>query len=685
MLRVGIDVGGTFTDLFGWDLSTSGADVREAKVLTTPADPSIGVMNALEAAGIDPKEIDTIVHGTTIATNALIERRYPEPALITTQGFRDVIEIGRQRRKALYDPYQVKSEPLIRRSRRFGINERLDARGNTVTPVDREECREVIERIAELGITNIAVAFINAYRDGRHEQEVAELVREIIPSAQIALSSETRPKMRELGRFTTTVVRAALLPAVSAYIERLEQKLAEAGSTAPLYIVKSNGGMMSGATAKERPEELIESGPAGGVAAGSYLSRLLDSPSLIITDVGGTSFEASLMEDGQGLITDEYEIEWERPVITPMLDIRSIGAGGGSIAWIDDGGSLRVGPQSAGADPGPACYGRDGKRPTVTDANLVLGRIDPTLGGKFDLDLDAAVEAITTVAEPLGMSVLDCAEGITKIVSENMATAIRMVSTDRGRDPRDHTMVAFGGAGGLHAHTIAQSVGITDVLVPRFAGVACAFGATTMDIRHDLESTFFASTDETDVSELNVAFERLEQEVVGLLEKDGVSRDVINLERGAQMRYVGQSYDVTTPVPSGELTAESLIAIADAFNKVHEREYGVYSDTFPVAFVTLRVTGIGATARPGHESFSAAMRHEGDQNGSSIKGRRLAYFGGQHHEVEVHDVTKLAVDQVITGPAIIEQPDGVIVLPPGAVGRADRYENVVITTEEVTA
>ena len=683
MLRVGIDVGGTFTDLFGWDLSAA-EKVRDAKVLTTPEDPSIGVMDALEAAGIDPKEIHTIVHGTTIATNALIERRYPEPALITTQGFRDVIEIGRQRRKALYDPYQVKSAPLIRRSRRFGIDERMDAHGNTITPVDRDECRKVIEQIAELGISNIAVAFINAYRDGRHEQEVAELIREIIPNAQIALSSETRPKMRELGRFTTTVVRAALLPAVSAYIERLEQKLTDAGSTAPLFIVKSNGGMMSGATAKERPEELIESGPAGGVAAGSYLSKLMDAPSLIITDVGGTSFEASLMEDGLGLITDEYEIEWERPIITPMLDIRSIGAGGGSIAWIDDGGSLRVGPQSAGADPGPACYGRGGLKATVTDANLVLGRIDPTLGGKFDLDLDAAMQAIMTIAEPLGMSGHDCAEGITEIVSESMASAIRMVSTDRGRDPRDHTMVAFGGAGGLHAHTIAQSVGITNVLVPRFAGVACAFGATIMDIRHDLESTFFAPIEETDVSELNAAFAELEQKVTTLMEQDGVSADVITLERAAQMRYIGQSYDVTTPVPSEELTAASLVGIADAFNGVHEREYGVFSETFPVAFVTLRVTGIGATARPGDDSFSAAMRHEGDQDGS-IKERRLAYFGGEHVEVEVHDVARLSVGQVVSGPAIIEQPDGVIVLPPGAVGRADRYENVVITHEEVTA
>src|SRR3954454_21973535 len=599
MLRVGVDVGGTFTDLFAWDGDApEDSRVREAKVLTTPADPSVGVMNALEAAGIDPSTIVTIVHGTTIATNALIERRYREPALITTTGFRDVLEIGRQRRRRLYDPYQVKVPPLIERSRRFTVAERMSADGTPVEPLDRDEARRVAERVAATGIQSVAGAFINAYRNGEHEEAMRDALLDVLPDAKVALSSQTRPKMRELGRFVTTAIRAALLPAVDDYIDRLQRKLEEAGCRAPLFIVKSNGGMMSGATARQRPEELIESGPAGGVAAGSYLSTLMGSSSLIITDVGGTSFEASLMEDGQGLVTDEYEIEWERPVITPMLDIRSIGAGGGSIAWIDDGGSLRVGPKSAGADPGPACYGRGGTQPTVTDANLVLGRIDPSLGGKLTLDVAAATEAVRTVAEPLGLSVLDCAEGITQIVSENMAVAIRMVSTDRGRDPRDHTLVAFGGAGGLHAYEIARAVGIESVLVPPYAGVACAFGATTMDVRHDLERTFYAPIDGVDLAALNEAFAALEDDVRTLLGADDVAGADIVLERSAQMRYVGQSYEVTTPVPDGELDAAAVEALAGTFNGVHEREYGVASSDFAVAFVTLRVTGIGRTAKP---------------------------------------------------------------------------------------
>ncbi len=504
MQRVGIDVGGTFTDLFAWDDSVSRErPIREAKVLSTPADPSIGAMEALSRAGIDPGDIGVVIHGTTIATNALLERSYPEPALITTRGFRDVLEIGRQRRRHLYDPYQTKTRPLISRTRRYTVTEKLGADGSTVTPVDRVEAEAVVELIAQAGISNIAVAFINSYRDGRHEAEIREIILDRIPHAQVALSSETRPKVRELGRFVTTAIRAALLPAVGDYISRLERRLADAGSSAKLYIVKSNGGMMSCATAKERPEELLVSGPAGGVAAGGFLSQLLAAPNLIVADVGGTSFEASLMEDGRGLVTDEHEIEWEQPIITPMLDIRTIGAGGGSIVWTDDGGSLRVGPQSAGADPGPACYRRGGTLPTVTDANLVLGRIDPTLGGKLDLDLAAARAAIETVAAPLDLPVEACAEGIIEIVCENMAAAIRMVSTDRGRDPRDHTLVAFGGAGGLHAYKIAAAVGIRDVVVPRFAGVGCAFGATTMDVRHDVESTFFALAHEADKDELN--------------------------------------------------------------------------------------------------------------------------------------------------------------------------------------
>jgi N-methylhydantoinase A len=359
MWRVGIDVGGTFTDLFAWEEET-GQSVT-AKVLTTKHDRALGVLQVIEQAQLPVDRIATLIHGSTTATNALIERSYPPAAMVTTEGFRDTIEIGRQRRQHLYDPYQTKPRPLIPRRYRLTVPERISAKGEVFVPLDEEAARKVAARIAELELESVAVAFINAYVNPAHEQRMGEILQARLSQAHIALSSDTRPKFRELGRFVTTAIRAVLLPVMSAYFARLETMLRERGFTGSVFIIKSNGGMMGVELAKQRPEELIESGPAGGVAYASYLSARSGFSRAIHTDMGGTSFDASIVEDGQGLITHEYELEWEVPVITPMLDIRSVGAGGGSIAWVDQGGSLRVGPQSAGADPGPACYGRDGR------------------------------------------------------------------------------------------------------------------------------------------------------------------------------------------------------------------------------------------------------------------------------------------------------------------------------------
>lgn len=682
MFRVGVDVGGTFTDLFAWEDGPSGARTsRTAKVLTTPEDPSIGVINALRKAEIEPSKITRLIHGTTIATNALLERKYREPAVICTEGFRDTLEIGRQRRETLYDPYQVKAKPLVSRYNRFTVPEKLAFDGAVVRPLDEDAAREVAREIARRGITSVAVCFINGYKDTRHETRMRAILLEEVPGVQVALSGETRPKVRELGRFTTTTIRAAMLPVVGDYMSRLEAQLQSEGYTAPLSVVKSNGGKMGVETAKERPEELIASGPAGGVAAGGYLSELTGQQNLIVTDVGGTSFEASLLENGRGLVTDEYELEWEKPVIVPMLDIRSIGAGGGSIAWLDDGGSLRVGPHSAGASPGPACYGRGGKRPTVTDANLVLGRISADLGGKFTLDVDAARAAIGTVAEPLGLSVEKCAESIAHIVSESMASAIRMVSSDRGRDPRDQTLVAFGGAGGLHAYEIAKSAGVPRVLVPPYAGVACAFGATTMDDRHDLETTFYSPTAEIDIEALNAAYAMLEAQARDLMKRDGIAEDAVTLERSAAMRYIGQSYEVNTPVGSGRLSKDSLAEVVQAFWAEHHKEYGVHSEDFPTAFVNVRVTAIGAADKPAAHEVAAALGTNATPPQRAGTTREV-YFDGEHVTVDVLDAAALREGQTVEGPTVIEQPDGVIVVPAEAHAVADRFGNVIINLEE---
>lgn len=683
MVRVGIDIGGTFTDLYAWyEHENRSQKVHMAKVLSTPDDLVIGIMNALSKAEISPSDIDTIIHGTTVGTNALIERSFPESALISTSGFRDIIEIGRQSRSHLYDPYAIKPSPLISRSRRFTVNEKLGVDGETVRPLDREEAMQVVNKIADLGIKNIAITFINSYVDGRHEQEMRDLVLEVIPDAKIALSSETRPKMRELGRFVTTSVRASLYPVIGDYLTRLEKALEEAGCMAPLFIVKSNGGMMRSDAAKEHPEELIASGPAGGIAAASYMHDLLNLENMIVTDVGGTSFEASLVENGQGLVTDDYELEWEMPITTPMLDIRSIGAGGGSIAWVDDGNSLRVGPKSSGADPGPACYGKGGIQPTVTDANLVLGRLNPTLSGKFQLDIEASIRAIKTVADPLGLSVIDCAEGIIEILCENMADAIRMVSTDRGRDPRDQVYVSFGGAGGLHAFKVAKSAGINRIVIPPFVGVDCATGATTMDVRHDVEGTFYKETEELDPNELNNAFIKLEDNCRQLIENDGIKTDKISFERFALMRYVGQSYEVATPVSNEKITKDTLVEIERAFNKEHKLEYGVANESFPSAFVTLRVTGFGAISKPEKGDLEASLGPKANNKSSSptIKQRDI-FFNGEKYSVAIYDIEDLTVDQKIHGPTIIQHPNSEIVIPPKAIALINKYGFIEMTID----
>jgi N-methylhydantoinase A len=671
MWRVGVDVGGTFTDLFAWEEET-GLSVT-AKVLTTKDDRALGVLQAIEQAKLPLSRIATLIHGSTTATNALIERSFPPAAMITTEGFRDTIEIGRQRRERLYDPYQTKPRPIIPRRYRFTVPGRMSAQGEEIVPLDEEAIRHVVDRVAELELGSVAVAFINAYANATHEQRVGELLRQRLPHAYIALSSETRPKFRELGRFTTTAIRAVLLPVMSAYFTRLESILREQGFTGSLFIIKSNGGMMGVELAKQRPEELIESGPAGGVAYASYLSGRTGFPRVIHTDMGGTSFDASIVEDGHGLITHEYELEWEVPVITPMLDIRSVGAGGGSIAWIDTGGSLRVGPQSAGADPGPACYQRGGQEATVTDANLLLGRLEPTLGGKFPLDRAAAETALERVAQQVTLDVLRAAEGIIQITCENMAQAIKMVLIDRGRDPRDFVLVSFGGAGPMHACFIARALSIPQVIVSAYAGVASAFGATAMDVRHDLEAFFYAPVEGTNLDRLNALYGQLEEQGRQLLAQEATPQGLVSVSRSAQMRYVGQSYEVETPVPDGQLTATSLSQIVQNFHREHEREYGVASEQFVPAFVSLGVTVIGHNEKP-----PIVQVHTASEN-NPRKGERRVYFSGHWVPTAVYDGELLTQGFTLRGPAIVEYAHACAVLPPNTTAVVDALDNLVIS------
>ena len=673
MWHVGIDVGGTFTDLFA--ANGESGETISAKVLTTAGDRSVGVLNALEAAEIAPAEISVLVHGTTTATNALVERSYPPVAMVTTEGFRDVIEIGRQRRQHLFALRQKRPTPIVPRRLRYTLGCRLAATGEDLSPFDDDEARQVARLIREQGARSIAICFINAYVDGRHEARMRDILLAEYPDCHIALSSETVRKFREHGRFSTTVVRAALLPVMTSYFNRLATGLSDNGFSGSLLALKSNGGMMGVDLAIERPEELVESGPAGGVAYARYLSQTTEFSNIIHTDMGGTTFDASIVDHGEGLLTHDYQLEWEVPITIPMLDIRSVGAGGGSIAWVDKGGSLRVGPQSAGSDPGPACYDRGGAEATVTDANFVLGRLDATLGGKLALDANAAERAVSRIADRLGLDRLEAAEAIISITCENMAQAIKLVLTDRGRDPRDFVLASFGGAGPMHACQIARAMNIPRIVVPAHAGVASAFGATAMDIRHDLEEFYYASVGEAEFDRLNRMYAELERQGRALLARDGIAEDEMTLSRHAQMRYVGQFWEVLTPLGDGPLLAERAREIADAFHDAHEAEHGVKSPTFPSEFVSIGVTAAGAFARPTLHEAEARDAAEVE------RGTRAVYFGGSWHDVAIYAGERLYPGVAITGPAIVDYDHSETVLPPGTQASVDRSGNLLIALD----
>ena len=670
MWSVGIDVGGTFTDLFAFSEKTS--ENRLAKVLTTRPDRSLGVLQAIEDSGISFSDIETLVHGSTTATNAVVERSYPQAAMICTKGFRDVIEIGRQRREDLFDPHWRRPETIIARKFRRTVPGRLGSDGAEIAAFDDEAARRLAGELRQEGVGSVAICFLNSYASDAHEVRMRDILLEEDPNCFVALSSHTSPRMREHARFTTTVIRAVLLPVMSDYFDRLSDGLKENGFSGNFLVLKSNGGMMGVDLARERPEELVESGPAGGVAYAQYLAEQSGFDNIIHTDMGGTTFDASIIEHGQGLITHNFEIQWEMPLNIPMLDIRSVGAGGGSIAWIDAGGSLRVGPRSAGSVPGPACYGRGGEDATVTDANLLLGRLEPSLGGKFELDFAAAEAAVAKVGEKVGLDPYETAEAIIAICSENMAQAIKLVLIDRGRDPRDFVLASFGGAGAMHACQIARAMSIPRVVVPIHAGVASAFGAVAMEVRHELEAFYYSRIHNADFGRLNELYDNLEKRGRQLLTRDSVNESDMTISRHAQMRYVGQSFEVITPIPEGKLATSGASDITTSFHKAHQTEHGVASPNFIPEFVGVGITASGRFAStPTIESAAASA-------GNTEKDRRRVRFDGEWQDTPIFSGEDLGTDASVAGPAIVEYPHSCAVLPPGTHATLDAQRNLVI-------
>ena len=673
-VRVGVDVGGTFTDV----VVAGGSGLTMLKVPSTPDAPDRGVLDGLDAAteraDFAPADATFFGHGTTVATNALIEREWAATALVTTEGFRDAVEIGRQTRPDLYDLRAEKPDPIVDRDRRFEVPERLDRRGEVVEPFDEDAARAVARTVADADVESVAVAFLFAFENDAHERRMREVLREEGVDAEISLSSDVLPEIREYERSLATSINAALKPVMNRYLGRLETGVADAGVPTGVKVMQSNGGMASATATRERPVNTLLSGPAAGVRGAAHVAGESGVDDVLTMDMGGTSCDVSLVQDGDPVVTTEGQVG-DYPVTVPMVDVHTIGAGGGSIAWVDEGESLRVGPRSAGADPGPICYGRGGTEPTVTDAHLLLGRIDPAAFFEGSAD-EAAVRAAVRerVADPLGLSVEAAAQGIVDVANANMERALRVVSVERGHDPRDFSLVAYGGAGPLHAAELAAELDVPRVVVPRSAGVLSALGLLISDAAYEEGVSAVRPWAEVDPADLTERFETMEVEGRERLASEGYGPDRRRFERAVDLRYRGQSFDLRVSMPEGRLDAESLRAAADRFHERHERRYGHASPNEPVELVTVRLRSRGVVDPP---TLSVAEGNGTDAE-ATPRTTRPATFGGETDETPVYDRETLEPGAELDGPAVVEGVESTAVVPPGAGAHVDDSGNVVI-------
>ena len=692
--RLGIDIGGTFTDATLINEGTG--EIRVGKVPSTPDDPSIGFMKAtdrmLREASVSPEAVEYVVHGTTVATNAIIEKKVAPTGFITTDGFRDLLEIQRQIRPTLYDLHFEKPLPLVPRYLCFGIPERLDAQGRVLTPLDESALVEAVEQLKRENVKAVAVCFLHSYINPNHEKRAGEILREVFPDAIVSLSSEVAPEFREYFRASTTVINACIRPIVAHYLRRIEDRLREKRITAALLVMQSSGGVFTFASASEKPVFMVESGPAAGVIAATYLGTALGHPDVISLDMGGTTAKAGLIQNGAPRVTKEYEVGTAAqsgvgasrgagyPIRTPVIDLVEIGAGGGSIAWVDSGGILRVGPQSAGADPGPVCYGKGGQEPTITDANLVLGRLNPSyfLGGEIELEVEAARKAVfEKCAQPLGMGVVETAHGIVEIANTAMTNALRLVSVQRGYDPRDFVLVAFGGAGPVHANRLAIEVQIPRTIIPVSPGTTSAMGLLVTDLKHDYSRTLIQRVDQVDAEMVAKTYRELEVDGRGCLEREGMNPEEITFLHQVDMRYVGQSYELTIALPEGRLGGAEVARVLSQFHREHHRAYGYSASAEPVEFVNLRLSAIGKINKP-------QLREIGADDSSlraAQKAIRSVYFDECAGFVEcpIYDRYRLSAGFVLEGPAIVEEIDATTVIHPGYQALVNRFGNLVLT------
>lgn len=677
--RVAVDIGGTFTDF----VAVTDGDLTLEKASTTPSNFADGVIDAVDKSTLDPAAADQFVHGTTVVINAITERDGEDTALITTAGFRDVLDITRANRPDMFNFQYQKPEPFVPRRHRWEVPERVDQAGNVLTSLDEDAVRETAREIRDAGFDTVAVSYLHSYRHPEHERRTRELIHDVHPDAYVTLSHELTKEYREYERTNTAVLNSYVRPIADTYLDTLEERLADEDFDGNMYAMKSNAGTASFQQARRHPVEMVESGPVGGVYGAARVGERIGGPDVISFDMGGTTAKTSLVEDGDVTIDTDYWLESSPrdegyPLKIPVVDIVEIGAGGGSIAWTDQGGSINVGPKSSGADPGPACYGRGGTEPTVTDANLLTGRLNPDyfLGGEMILDVDAARAALEPLADAFGTSVREAAHGILRVVNSNMATALKQVSIRRGHDPREFVMVASGGAGPLHAATLGRELGVKETVVPRAPGQFSAWGMLLTDLRKDYARTHVTDFNTAAAPDVDAIFADMEAEAYDAYDAEDVTRDDVVIERTLDLRYAGQEHTVNTPVPEGDVDEAAVEETIARFHDRHEQTYNFRMDD-DVELVNLRLTASAQMPKPAVDSVERDVAPD-----AAVKDTRDVDFGTEGvHATRVFERDSLPTTDSIEGPAVVEEPACTTLVHPDQTLDVDAFGNLHISQQ----
>ncbi len=677
--RLGVDVGGTFTDLVQVNDET-GAFYR-TKTPSTPADPAQGVLEGLRRicrdSNIQPGDLTHILHGTTVATNAVLEGKGARVGLLTTEGFREILHLARSQTPGPLAGWiiMVKPEPPASLIDTREVRERLDARGNVVREVDEEQVKTAVRDLVESGVESLTVSLINSYANPAHERRIKTIIQELYPDLPITISSDVLPEFREYERTLTACMNSYVRPRVQSYLRNLERELRQEGMRGEVNILRSDAGLMTFKVAEENPVYAILSGPSGGVAGALFIARKAGFSNILTFDMGGTSTDVALCEQDQPTIARETMLGYFR-VKVPSVNVHSVGAGGGSIAHVPQlTKALRVGPQSAGAEPGPACYGKGGTEPTVTDANVVVGHLPPSLlGGEMRLDVEAARTAVGTIASALGLGIEEAAQGILDIVNENMAGALRLVSVQRGYDPRNFALVAFGGAGPLHANAVAKVMGSFPVIVPPSPGLLCATGDLVADFRQEFARTLIRTTDQAETADVQQILAELQDEATKWMEFEGIAPEKQVLSYNADMRYYRQGYELPIQFELKELADQGLNVLVERFSQLHDQYYGFLMEGTRTEIVNLRVIAVGKMTDPAlPEGTSGAS-----DASHAISDSHQVYFAGAWQPTNVYDRTKLQPGNEIPGPAIVTEFDSTTVILPGYSGKIDNFFNILI-------